>query len=237
MTKLSKPIYLLKRRAKSIAREEGIPLHQAQSRIARNEGFGSWSLLTSKATEPFADDLLGQFHDGDLVLLSARQGEGKTMLALRFLLDGRREGRRAVLFTLEFNHAEALARLRSIDADGLAESVEIETSDDIDAAYIVKALSLAPKGTVAVVDYLQLLDQCRSKPAISDQLRILHRFAKDRQIVLVFISQVDRSFDPTVSELPGMAHVRVPNPIPLDLFSKALFLHAGRVRFQNLLSK
>ena len=48
---LSQPIYQLKRRAKLLAREAGIPLHAAQDRIAQTEGFASWSLLSARYAE------------------------------------------------------------------------------------------------------------------------------------------------------------------------------------------
>lgn len=42
---LSAPINELKRKAKLIRREEGIPLNQALPRIAKEEGYASWGLL------------------------------------------------------------------------------------------------------------------------------------------------------------------------------------------------
>ena len=47
--KLSAPIYHLKRKAKRLFREEGIPLHDALDRIAAAEGFSTWSMLAAKA--------------------------------------------------------------------------------------------------------------------------------------------------------------------------------------------
>lgn len=48
MNHLTKPIYVLKRRAKELSRERGIPLHEAQKLVAKQEGFASWSLLVSQ---------------------------------------------------------------------------------------------------------------------------------------------------------------------------------------------
>lgn len=45
---LTAPIYVLKRRAKQLSREAGIPLNQALDRIARDEGFQTWSLLMAR---------------------------------------------------------------------------------------------------------------------------------------------------------------------------------------------
>lgn len=45
---LSAPIYELKRKAKNLRRETGLPHNQALDRIAREEGYQSWSLLIRK---------------------------------------------------------------------------------------------------------------------------------------------------------------------------------------------
>ena len=50
--KLSAPLYYLKRKAKLFSRAENIPLHEALDRIARQEGFGGWSLLAAKVRQP-----------------------------------------------------------------------------------------------------------------------------------------------------------------------------------------
>lgn len=46
--RLSAPIHVLKRKAKRLSREAGISLNQALDRIARDEGFQSWSLLARR---------------------------------------------------------------------------------------------------------------------------------------------------------------------------------------------
>ncbi len=48
--RLSAPVYRLKRNARLLSRAKNIPLHEALERIAAEEGFGSWSLLVSKAS-------------------------------------------------------------------------------------------------------------------------------------------------------------------------------------------
>jgi hypothetical protein len=48
MNRTTQPIFVLKRRAKELVRTEGIPLHEAQNRIAIGEGHSSWSHLTSR---------------------------------------------------------------------------------------------------------------------------------------------------------------------------------------------
>jgi hypothetical protein len=73
--RLSAPVYHLKRRAKMLARNEKIPLHQAQDRIARDEGFAGWSLLSRHlATGRRETPLLRDLADGDMLLIAARPG-------------------------------------------------------------------------------------------------------------------------------------------------------------------
>lgn len=80
--KMSAPIYHLKRKARKLSRAEDIPLHQALDRIALEEGYGGWSLLAAKAAaEAPAGKLFQQLLPGDLLLVGARPGHGKTRWA------------------------------------------------------------------------------------------------------------------------------------------------------------
>src|SRR3954453_20514773 len=89
--KLSAPIYHLKRRAKRMSREEGIPLHDALDRTAATEGFSAWSMLAAKAAAATpAKRLLPQFQPGDLVLVGARPGQGKTLMSLELAVEAMR---------------------------------------------------------------------------------------------------------------------------------------------------
>ena len=233
--KLSAPIYQLKRRAKALARDEKIPLHIALDRVARAEGFASWSLLSARvATGVATDKMLGRLSPGDLLLLGARPGQGKTLLGLRLLLDSVREGRRAVFFTLEYSEREARERVRALDDETMrvGDAIDVVASDDICADSIKRHLAGAARGTVAVIDYLQILDQRRSKPELSEQILALQGFARDTGVIFAFISQIDRSYDPAKKPLPEMQDVRLPNKIDVGLFSKSCFLHGGKAQFQ-----
>jgi len=234
--RLSAPIYHLKRRAKLLARDQNIPLHQAQARIAADEGFTAWSLLAAHASKN-ADvgALLPQLSNGDMLLIAARPGHGKTRLGLRLLLDAAIEGRRSALFSLEYTEREVMERFRAL-ADLLPETTpEIVTTDDICADYITDHLAGSPPGTVAVIDYLQILDQRRTTPPLSEQVEVLQAFARNTGVILAAISQIDRSYEPEAASVPGLSNLRLPNPIPPGAFSKACFLNAGEVRFQSLI--
>lgn len=232
--RLSAPIYHLKRKAKRLSRGEGIPLHDALDRIAATEGFSAWSLLAAKAAAVTpAGKLFPQFRPGDLVLVGARPGHGKTLMSLELAVEAMRSGSHAAFFSLEYTEKDVLDRLRAVGAD-LAQFdklFEVDCSDAISADYVVKQMAAASPGTVVVIDYLQLLDQRRENPDLTVQVRALKAFARDKGLIVVFISQIDRSYDPSVKPCPDLSDVRLPNPLDLKLFDKTCFINNAEVQF------
>jgi replicative DNA helicase len=234
---LSQPIHRLKRRARLLSRREGIPLHAALDRVAREEGFSAWSMLAARSVAPSPGRArLSQLSDGDLLLLAGRPGQGKTLLSLDLALQALKAGRTAVFFTLESSHADVLRYVAAIGAGpgSFAAAARIDTSDDISADHIMSQLHSAPRGTLVIVDYLQLLDQKRENPPLAEQVRALRAFARERGLVFVFLSQIHRSFDGGEKDVPGLADVRLPNPLDLRLFTKACFVHADKISFGSL---
>ena len=231
--RLSAPLFRLKRQARLLSRRASIPLNQALDRIARGEGFRSWSALSARFTpDRPAARIYRQLQPGDLLLLAARPGHGKTMLGLEMLLEAAARGRHTMFFTLEWSLDEARSRLASLGSGvhGLPEHPGLDTSDAISADHIMHRMQDAPRGSLAVVDYLQLLDQDRRKPDVAEQLAALKAFAARTGVILVLISQIDRSFDPDSKPMPDMADIRLPNPLQLSVFTKACFVHDGEIR-------
>lgn len=233
--KLSAPIYHLKRQARLLSRQENIPLHQALDRIASREGVSGWSALVAKAsaTAPVGK-LFARLSLGDLVLVGARPGQGKTLMSLELAVEAMRSGNRSVFFTLEYTERDLRDRFCAIGVDRAQfdHLFEFDNSDDISAEYIVKKLASAPRGTLVVIDYLQLLDQRRENPELAIQVGMLKSFARERGLIMVFISQIDRSYDPSAKPCPDIRDVRLPNPLDLRLFNKTCFLNDGEVRFR-----
>lgn len=232
--KLHAPIYHLKRKAKRLSRQEGIPLHDALDRIAATEGFSAWSMLAAKAAAITpANRLFPQFQPGDLVLVGARPGQGKTLMSLELAVEAMKAGQRAAFFSLDYTERDVLDRLRAIGVDHaqFRELFEVDCSDAISADYIVKQMAAAPRGTLVVIDYLQLLDQRRENPDLTVQVRALKSFARDKGLIVVFISQIDRSYDPSVKPCPDLSDIRLPNPLDLKLFDKTCFLNKAGVQF------
>ncbi|MGY8711074.1 DNA helicase [Bradyrhizobium sp. 18BD] len=233
--KLSAPIYHLKRRAKRLSREQGIPLHDALDRVAATEGFSAWSMLAAKAAAMTpANKLFPQFRPGDLVLVGARPGQGKTLMSLELAVEAMKSGHRAAFFSLEYTEKDVQDRLRAIGVEPsqFDRLFEVDCSDVISADYVVKQMATAPRGTIVVIDYLQLLDQRRENPDLTVQVRALKSFARDKGLIVVFISQIDRSYDPAIKPCPDLSDVRLPNPLDLNLFDKTCFLNKSEVQFR-----
>lgn len=235
--KLSAPVYRLKREARLLSRREKVPLHLALDRIAAQEGYASWSLLAARlAAAAPATKLFARLSPGDLVLVAARPGHGKTLLSLELAIEAMKGGQRSAFFTLEYAQRDIGDRFRDIGTE--FEKVEqlfaYDTSDAISADYIVQALQHAPRGMLVVIDYLQALDHRRENPALEVQIQTLKAFAARTGVIFVVISQIDRAYDATRKPCPDLSDVRLPNPLDLSLFSKACFLNDGDVRFTSV---
>ncbi|MEO3384976.1 DNA helicase [Mesorhizobium sp. CAU 1741] len=229
---LSAPIYRLKRQARLLARHERIPLHHALDRVAAGEGFSSWSLLAAKSSEAGPEkSLFERLSPGDLLLVAARPGQGKTLLSLGLAIEAIRSGRRSAFFSLEYTEVDILSRFEALGVDPVrhADSFTFDRSDDISGDYMIEKLSTEPRGTLVVIDYLQLLDQRRDKPPVAEQLGRLKSHAKLTGHVLVFISQIDRRYDPGAKSVPDVDDLRMPNAFDVSLFDMFCFLHAGTV--------
>lgn len=230
--RFSHPVFRLKRQARLLSREDGIPLNKALDLIAVEEGYKSWSHLAANASsrKP-AVEMLAQLSPGDLVLLGARPGHGKTLLGLELLAEAAKAGRHGFFFTLDYSDADVIDRVRAlgIEPGAISSKVRLDTSDDICAAHIIAEMSAAPADSIAVVDYLQLLDQRRQNPELAEQVAGLKAFAQAAGHIVVLISQIDRAYDPGEKPLPDLSDVRLPNPVDLTLFTKSCFLHDGEV--------
>lgn len=235
--KLSAPIPRLKHKAKLLARESGVRLAAALDRVAVGEGFAAWSHLSASAADASpAVRLFGRLSPGEMALIGARPGAGKTLLGLGLLAEAMKRGARGMFFTLEYTEAQVIERFRSLghETTGFGPLFKLDSSDGINADRIAATLGDAPAGTLAVIDYLQLLDQKREHPPLQAQVSALRKLAQAKGLILVFLSQIDRSYDPAQKSFPDLGDVRLPNPLDLGLFDKAFFLQGGAMRAKSI---
>ncbi|TPE61213.1 DNA helicase [Sandaracinobacter neustonicus] len=235
--KLTTPVFRLKRQARQQARATGTPLHAALDRMAHDEGFRSWGHLSaSLAVDRPSAALLQQLRPGDLMLLGGRPGNGKTLMGLSLAAEAASAGRPAYFFTLEDSESIVRDRLRLLGfAPGLiGGKLILDTSDAICAQHMIERIGPKADRAVAVIDYLQLLDQRRRNADLSVQVAALREFAEATGSILVMLSQIDRVFDSSGRRFPERADIRLPNPIDTSLFTRACFLRAGEARLQEV---
>lgn len=235
--KLDAPIYHLKRRAKALAKQQGIPLNRALDTIAQEQGYARWSLLAARqSSSETPQEALDRLQPGDLLLLGARPQQGKTLFSLHLIVEAIERNQSAAFFTLEYNQQQFVAQLNAIGANlaKLHDRMIFDCSDAICAEYIIDQMSAAPKGTLIVIDYLQLLDQKRENAHLEDQVAALRTFARQKGLIIVFISQISRNFELSGKACPDLEDVRLPNPVDLSLFTKTCFINAGHVQFATM---
>lgn len=233
--RLSSPIYTLKRQAKLLARDNGTKLHKALNQIAAREGFKDWSHLSYSYTKtPPAKEIMSQLNSGDVVLIGARPGHGKTLLGLELAALAKKNRRIGYVFSLEYNDKDVWDRYEKLGLDPNENdgSIVVDTSDAICAAHIIERLATTSEQAFIVVDYLQLLDQKRGNPPLEEQIRALKKYAIVYGAVVVLISQIDRAFELSTSTMPTLADIRLPNPLDLSLFDKKCFIHDGQVQME-----
>ena len=212
---------------------------EALNLIAQLEGYSSWSLLQSKARNLFPktrDEILGYLNPGDLMLIGSRPGLGKTKFTLQVIIQAANEGRKCFFFTLEYSRRDVASKVAELD-ESMWEphpNLSIDFSDEVSSSYIIeKTKGLLEPGSIIAIDYLQLLDQKRSKPELQVQVEELKIYAKKQECIIIFISQVDRSFEGKGKARPTLDDVRLPNPLDLKLFNKSMFLHDGKKTFTS----
>ena len=228
---LSAPNYRLKRQAKLRSRDTGMPLHAALDEVARQEGFRNWSHLSQATPDNRGGTVFGGLVPGDVMLLGARPGQGKTLLGLEIAVAAARAGWEATFFTLDYTVGDIVRQMRSVGIDpaSLGTGFHLDTSDDICADYMIARLNKRPGRRLAVIDYLQLLDQRRDRPVLHDQVRRLKSYLERTGSIAVAISQIGRDFDVGGKAMPDLSDLRLPNPVDLSCFTKSCFLHDGRI--------
>lgn len=230
--KLSLPIFVLKNQAKTLKRCQSISMIEALNKIAEGEGYSSWSLLKSKYSSSLPCDyneVLDYFNDGDLVLIGARPGTGKTSFTIGFFIQAiQRKLAMNYFFTLSEVKKGVVGRMEMYDKsiDRFDQFFSLNYSNKINADYIIKSTEEGiSRGSLIVVDYLQLLDEKRVNPPLQKQIEELKKYAREKGCIIIFISQLDREVENRSNKEPSIDDVRLPNPLDLSLMNKIILLY------------
>jgi replicative DNA helicase len=146
---------------------------QAVERIfAAKQGHGSLGLATG--IDDY-DRLAGGFYGGELIVLAARPGDGKTSLATQIAVYGAEREQRALIVTCEMGASELA--LRSIAGDATVRSVDIRagtlTDDELDRlvqaadAFGALPLHLLDLPTASVAHIRRAAKQLKRKAGLS----------------------------------------------------------------------
>ncbi len=229
--KLSAPIHQLKHQARVLKKQGSMTMLQALDAIAQREGFGSWSLLQARSGQLLPrryDAILDYCNPADMVLVAGRPMHGKTSFAIGLMVQAmRQKAAPSAYFSLSFLEREVLEKMRACDPDidAYLDRCVLDCSDAIDAEYIIKQTQGLGQGAVIVVDYLQLLDQKRTSPALQHQVERLKAHAAQERAIIFCISQVNRDVEHRPNPRPGLDDIHLPNPLDLGLFNKRFFLY------------
>lgn len=192
------------------------------------------------------DDITGGMNNSDLVILAARPGMGKTSFALNLSMNvARKSGKNVAIFSLEMSMEQIVQRMLSIEAKvdshklrtGLLEHAEwmslAESADLLSVMNIV--LSEATGITVpqmkaqlrrvkdlgmVVIDYLQLMDSPTKSDnrvlVISEITRSLKLMAKELNVPVLLLSQLNRAVETRPDKHPQLSDLRESGSIEQD---------------------
>lgn len=186
------------------------------------------------------DDLTTGFFGGDMVIIAARPGVGKTSLVLNFALNVAQNSDKAVaIFSLEMSKTQLMRRLLSSEAEVSLESARKhiaphEYKSLVDATSRIYELpiyiddnseistmqmrglcrQLAQKANLGliIVDYLQLMSGGKKtenrNQEISEIARGLKRLARDLDVPVIALSQLNRALEARGNKRPMLSDLR-----------------------------
>ena len=185
---------------------------------------------------PDLDQTILGLNAGELILIAARPGMGKTSLALNIALHvGKTSGKTVAVFSLEMAREQLTTRL--LAGEGLVDSQKLLTgklsADEWRrvgaAATTISATDIRiddnPSLSVVVIDYLQLMQSAGSghgwsnesrTQAVSDMSRMLKIMAKELNVPVICLSQLSRANESRQNKRPMLSDLRESGAIEQD---------------------
>ena len=193
----------------------------------------------------YLDELTTGFQNSNLIIIAARPSIGKTALALKIALNMANQNKKIAFFTIEMSKEQIaervislLGRVNSKDLrKGLCEQellqnvltrtedMGIYVNDDTSINIVelkakIKQLKREKQIDIAFIDYLQLIKPINSfasrEQAISDISRGLKAIAKDLDMPIVALAQLNRLVEARSDKRPVLADLRESGSIEQD---------------------
>ena len=205
----------------------------------------------------FIDNELHGLHAGNLIIIAARPGMGKTAFALQLCSNIMSNGNAVGFISLEMNEEELGQRMLSQNSGVKFEDVRLNQIQEKDLPIIESTLrklegyqmqirditagltaikAIAKKWRIKqeikclVIDYLQLMDAKGDtrEQAVSSISRGLKLLAKELKIPIVVLSQLNRECEKRPNKVPQLSDLRESGAIEQDADS-VIFLHRPEV--------
>jgi replicative DNA helicase len=192
------------------------------------------------------DEATAGIHKGELIVIAGRPSMGKTALALNVIRSACKAGQSAMLFSLEMSRLDCIDRMiadmgnvkfqhmrtgqlentewsKHLNASGKIEQWAFSV-DDTPGISLAKLRSRVKKQKrngldLAVVDYLQLMGVSAADnrtQAIGAISRGLKQIARELDIAVILLSQLNRSVDSRPDKRPVMSDLRDSGEIEQD---------------------
>jgi replicative DNA helicase len=200
------------------------------------------------------DRLTSGFHGGELVVIGARPGMGKTAFALNIAYNVASQGKKVLFFSLEMSKKQLCLRTYSIISEiplskirnGLLNDEEVEkiTSSYLENASILERMVLVDDVSylsdimkiaysvenvdLIIIDYLQLIKTKNRYQMryqeLADIVNSLKFLSKDLSVPVLALAQVNREVEKKADKRPTLADLRESGDIEATA-DVVLFIH------------
>lgn len=200
----------------------------------------------AKTGFPELDQVTGGMNNSDLVILAARPGMGKTSFALNLATNiARHAGKTIAVYSLEMSTEQLVSRMLSTEAlvdshklrtgrldaqewgriaasaDRLSSlNIYLSETTGITVSQMKAQLRRVPDLGMVVIDYLQLMDEPLKSDnrvlVISTITRNLKLMAKELNVPVLLLSQLNRGVESRTDKRPMMSDLRESGSIEQD---------------------